>query len=133
VLTTEPSTPTTARGGSDHGEAESLHGWSTELTNDNDRRHALDQAFDYRGDVTLTLSRGEQVTGYVFNRRWEDDAPSIELFVAGVAESRRIPCDEIVAIAFSGADAAAGRSWAAWLKRVAEMDHQAGADNRADG
>ena len=32
-------------------------------------RAALEQAFDYRGDVTITLKSGETVVGYVFDRR----------------------------------------------------------------
>ena len=34
-----------------------------------DLRAALDKAFDYRGDVTITLQDGTSVEGYVFDRR----------------------------------------------------------------
>ena len=29
---------------------------------------AVEQAFDYRGDVTVTLKNGERVEGYIFDR-----------------------------------------------------------------
>ena len=30
---------------------------------------ALEKAFDYRGDVTLTLKSGEKIEAYIFNRQ----------------------------------------------------------------
>src|ERR1035441_9704123 len=47
---------------------ENLEGWVPELANEDKLRSALEKAFDYRGDVTLTLKNGERVEAYIFNR-----------------------------------------------------------------
>src|ERR1700687_5950006 len=48
---------------------ETLQGWVPALADEQELRRALEQAFDYRGDVTLTLRSGESVVGYLFDRR----------------------------------------------------------------
>ena len=40
-----------------------------ELATEDDLRHALEEAFDYRGDVTITRKDGTRVEGYIFDRR----------------------------------------------------------------
>ena len=39
---------------------EGIEGWVPELASDDEIRVALEKAFDYRGDVTLTLKDGIQ-------------------------------------------------------------------------
>ena len=46
-----------------------LEGWVPTLASDDDLREALEKAFDYRGDVTLTLKSGERIEAFIFNRR----------------------------------------------------------------
>ena len=46
-----------------------IEGWVPELATDEDVRNALEEAFDYRGDVTITLKDGTRVEGYIFDRR----------------------------------------------------------------
>ncbi len=48
---------------------ENLEGWIPGLAGDEEIRAALEKAFDYRGDITITLKSGEKVEGYVFDRR----------------------------------------------------------------
>jgi len=82
---------------------------------------AVEEAFDFRGDVTIVLESGEEVLGYVFNRQVEGlDEPYLECYPRSKDEKRRVPLKEIRQIAFTGADAAAGRSWETWLKKVQE-------------
>src|SRR5215469_13721860 len=50
-------------------ERENLEGWIPQLASDEEIRLALEKAFDYRGDITLTLKSGEKVEGYIFDRR----------------------------------------------------------------
>ena len=50
-------------------EREQLEGWIPSLASDVEIREALEKAFDYRGDVKLTLRDGRVVHGYVFDRR----------------------------------------------------------------
>ena len=47
-------------------EREQLEGWVPELASDAEVREALEKAFDYRGDVTITRKDGSAVTGYLF-------------------------------------------------------------------
>ena len=39
------------------------------LASDAEVREALEKAFDYRGDITITRKDGSQVEGYLFDRR----------------------------------------------------------------
>ena len=50
-------------------EHEQLEGWVPSLASDEEVRDALEKAFDYRGDVTITTKSGEKVEAYVFNRQ----------------------------------------------------------------
>ena len=79
-----------------------------------DLREALEKAFDYRGDVTLTLRDGERVEGYIFDRRPDS---AIRLIPKGDPTRRTIAWDEISAVAFTGRDTAAGKSWEAWVSK----------------
>ena len=47
---------------------EQLEGWIPPWQR-GEIHQALEKAFDYRGDVTLTLKNGDVVHGYVFDRR----------------------------------------------------------------
>jgi len=50
-------------------ERENLEGWIPELATGDEIRAALEKAFDYRGDVSVTLKTGEKMEGYIFDRR----------------------------------------------------------------
>ena len=49
-------------------ERENLEGWIPQLASDEEIRLALEKAFDYRGDVTLTLKDNSKIEGYIFDR-----------------------------------------------------------------
>ena len=105
---------------------ESLQGQSASLTNEAEIRQAVEQSFDYRGDVTLTLKSGETLEGYVFDRR-----PGLSLETsflrlvssasapspADAATRRQVAYSELAAINFSGRDTAAGKSWEDWVEK----------------
>ena len=78
---------------------------------------AVELAFDYRGDVTLQLTSGESVVGYLFNRETGCPEPWIELFLADDPAPRRIAYANIATLAFTGEDTANGRSWEAWVSK----------------
>jgi len=42
---------------------EKLEGWVPELAGDEEVRQALEKAFDYRGDVTITRKDGSKIEG----------------------------------------------------------------------
>jgi hypothetical protein len=103
-------------------EREQLEGWIPSLASDVEIREALEKAFDYRGDVTLTLRDGRVVHGYVFDRR--PGATLQESAVRVIPSDERtkltIPYAEIAALAFTGRDNAAGRTFDAWVKKYWE-------------
>ena len=78
---------------------------------------AIELAFDYRGDVTLSLKSGESIVGYLFNREVIADDSYIEIFPADNPSSRRIPYNAISMIAFTGENTANGKSWEAWVAK----------------
>jgi hypothetical protein len=97
---------------------ETLQGWVPPVAAENELRAALEQAFDYRGDVTITLKNGEGVVGYIFDRRpGKSLSDSYVRVLPQESQNRRdIPYSEIAALAFTGRDTAAGKSWEAWVK-----------------
>ena len=78
---------------------------------------ALEAAFDYRGDVTLSLQSGEVVQGYLSNRNRKPPEPYVEVMPADGSDRRRIPYQAIRGVAFTGRDTAAGKSWETWLRK----------------
>jgi len=106
-------------------EHENLQGWIPQLATEADIRAVIEKAFDYRGDVTITRKNKDndasQVTGYLFDRRV---APTLENSIVRLmlasGERPAIPYSEIAAIAFTGRDTAAGKSYEAWVKKYWE-------------
>ena len=93
----------------------------------NDTVEAIELAFDYRGDVTIELKSGEQVSGYLYNREAKKADSSFDLFPANGAGTRRIRYDDVVMVAFSGEDTASGKSWENWVTKK-ESERKAEAD-----
>lgn len=84
---------------------------------------AIEQAFDYRGDVTLTLVSGETVVGYIYNRESAGSCPVLHMFPSS-GGTRTISYANVTAIAFTGEDTASGKSWEAWATKK-ESDRRA--------
>ena len=100
-------------------ERENLEGWIPQLAGDEEIRQALEKAFDYRGDVTITLKSGEKVEGYIFDRRTGTTLKDslVRLYPKSGNEKLSISYADIAALAFTGKDTAAGKSWEAWMKK----------------
>lgn len=104
-------------------EREDLEGWIPELATDTEIREALEKAFDYRGDVTITLKQGEVVEGYIFDRRTGSSLTDsfVRMIPAkGDRAKRNVAYVDIAALAFSGRDTAAGKSFESWMKKYWE-------------
>jgi hypothetical protein len=101
---------------------EKLEGWIPQLASDEEIRVALEKAFDYRGDVTITRKDGSKIEGYLFDRRTAATLKDsvVRLFPKDANEKVSIPYAEIAALAFTGRDTAAGKSWEAWMKKYAQ-------------
>jgi hypothetical protein len=103
-------------------EREAIQGWVPELASETELRDALEKAFDYRGDVTITRKDGTKVEGYIFDRR--NGATLADSVVRLIPQNSRekisIAYSDIAALAFTGRDTAAGKSWEAWVRKYWE-------------
>src|ERR1700682_2992716 len=101
---------------------ESVQGWVPELATEEELRIALEKAFDYRGDVTLTLKNNSKIEGYIFDRVSGDTLNTSFVRVLPKDSGQRVKVSyaDIAAIAFSGRDTAAGKSWEAWVHKYWE-------------
>ncbi len=95
--------------------------------NDQDRFEAIDQAFDYRGDITLSLANGNTIEGYIFNRNKNAKPPQIQIYLKGEEKETVIPYADIRTVAFTGRDTADGKSWQDWANKK-ESDRLAEAE-----
>ena len=101
---------------------ENLEGWIPPLASEEELRIALEKAFDYRGDVTITRKDGSRIEGYLFDRRTAATLQDsvVRLFPKNSNEKVSISYADIAALAFTGRDTAAGKSWEAWMKKYAQ-------------
>ncbi|MGA8937769.1 MAG: hypothetical protein WB439_01270 [Acidobacteriaceae bacterium] len=107
-------------------ERENLEGWIPELASEAEVRDALEKAFDYRGDVTVTRKDGTTIEGYLYDRRSE---PTLEASLIRIIPTPKpgVPVErvmvsyaDIAALNFTGRDTAAGKTFEAWIKKYWE-------------
>jgi hypothetical protein len=103
-------------------EHEELEGWVPELASDEALREALEKAFDYRGDVTITLKSGEKIEAYIFNRSTGATLAEswVQYFAPNATDKRKLSYAQIARLEFSGKDRAAGKHWEDWVKAYTE-------------
>jgi len=99
-----------------------IEGWIPELATEAELRDAMEQAFDYRGDVTITRKDGSRVAGYIFDRRSGPTLAEslVRLIPQNSTQKISIAYSDIAALAFTGRDTAAGKSWEAWVRKYWE-------------
>ncbi len=102
-----------------HSARPSLQGLTLSPTDDAQRAAAIEQAFDYRGDVTIITSNGESIEGYIFDRR-PDAMPAMLRVLEKTGARRTLPYALVKQIVFSGRDTAEGKSWETWVKKWEE-------------
>jgi hypothetical protein len=100
-------------------EQEHLQGSIPALATEEELRTALEKAFEYRGDVTITCKDGAVIEGYIYDRR---AAPTlhdslVRLLPANGSGRVSVRYADIAALHFSGRDTAAGKSWEAWVRK----------------
>lgn len=99
---------------------------ATTMTSDVDAdddglRDAILRAVDFRGDVTVTRTDGSIIEGFAFDARMgEDGDGTISLLPSDGSDRVSVSIRSIRRLAFTGKDAASGRSWENWLRRYAE-------------
>ena len=101
---------------------ENLEGRVFESATEAELREALEKAFDYRGDVTVRRKDGSELEGYIFDRRTGSTLADslVRLIPKDRADKIAIAYSDIAGLAFTGRDTAAGKSWAAWVKKYWE-------------
>jgi hypothetical protein len=103
-------------------EREQLEGWTPELASEADIREALEKAFDYRGDVTVTRKDGSKVEGYLFDRRTGTTLADSYIRIIPMKETTKVSVaySDVAGLVFTGRDTAAGKSFEAWVKKYWE-------------
>jgi hypothetical protein len=101
---------------------EGMQGWVPQLATEEELRLALEKAFDYRGDVTLTLKDNSKIEGYLFDRTTGSSLATsfVRILPKDSHQKLKISYAEIAALAFTGRDTAAGKSWEAWVGKYWE-------------
>ena len=101
---------------------ETVEGWVPEVATEEELRVALEKAFDYRGDVTLTLKDNSKIEGYLFDRVAGNSLANsfVRVMPKQANEKLRIAYADIAALSFTGKDTAAGKSWEAWVRKYWE-------------
>ena len=102
---------------------ENLEGWIPPIASDEEVRAALEKAFDYRGDITLTLKYNSIIEGYVFDRRSDGKTLAdcaVRLFPKSEDQKVSIRYSDVARIEFTGRDTAAGKSWETWVRKYQE-------------
>ena len=101
---------------------EQLEGWVPELATPEEVCAALEQAFDYRGDVLITRKDGSKIEGYIFDRRTGRTLAEsyVRLIPKDSGAKISIRYADIAALAFTGRDMAQGKSWEAWVRHYHE-------------
>jgi hypothetical protein len=99
-------------------EHQQLEGWIPTLASEEEVRQALEKAFDYRGDVTVTCKDGSKIEGYIFDRRTGTTLADslVRVYPKDANEKLAIRYADIAALAFSGRDTAAGKTFDAWIR-----------------
>lgn len=101
---------------------EAVQGWVPQLASEDELRIALEKAFDYRGDVTLTLKDNSKIEGYIFDRVAGKTLTSsfVRVMPKDANQKLKVSYANIAALSFSGKDTAAGKSWEAWVRKYWE-------------
>jgi hypothetical protein len=101
---------------------ETLEGWVPDVANEEELRLALEKAFDYRGDVSLTCKDGTRIEGYIYDRVTGSTLNNsyVRVLPRDSNERMRIAYSDIATLVFSGRDTAAGKSWEAWVRKYWE-------------
>lgn len=101
---------------------ETVQGWVPQLATEEELRIALEKAFDYRGDVTLTLKDNSTIEGYIFDRVAGKTLTTsfVRVMPRQASQKLKISYANIAALSFTGKDTAAGKSWEAWVRKYWE-------------
>jgi hypothetical protein len=101
---------------------DNLEDWIPSMASEEEIRTALEKAFDYRGDITITLKSGQTIEGYLYDRKSGKnlDESLARIMPKDGASRMNVRYSDVAALAFTGKDTAAGKSFEAWVKKYNE-------------
>jgi hypothetical protein len=101
---------------------EKLEGWVPQLATPEELLGALERAFDYRGDVSITKKDGTHIEGYIFDRHTAGTLAEsyVRLLPKDGSPKTKISYTDIAALGFTGRDMAEGKSFEAWVRHYWE-------------
>ena len=101
---------------------EDLEGFIPSLASGDEIQQALEKAFDYRGDVTITTKSGKKIEAFIFNRLTGATLAEsyVQYFEPNVNGKQKLSYAEIARLEFTGKDRAAGKHWEDWVKAYNE-------------
>lgn len=95
---------------------------STEMT----LEQQIEEAFAFRGHVTIKMKDSEIIEGHIFNRVLGGEKIREESFIAvfpkGQDGARHLPYSTIESVSLTGEDSASGNSYEGYLKRKRERE-----------
>lgn len=89
---------------------------------------AINEAVDFRGDVTITLVDGTKQSGYIFNA----DDRVVEFFPTGRPDVITLARHMVQAVEKTGRDMADGKTWEAWYKKYTERKEKLARGEQAE-
>lgn len=90
------------------------------MSQDAERDALIERAFDYRGDVTIRVTDGRVVEGYIFDRRVAGADSTLRIMPSDGGPRVTLRYDDIASLEFTGRDTAAGKSFETWVKKYVE-------------
>ena len=105
--------------------------WMPDVADENELLAALEEAFDYRGDVTITRKDGTVIEGYLFDRRSGRTLADSQVRVLLRDSEQRVSISyaDVARLQFSGRDTAAGKSFETWIRKYVEKKRKGEAAN----
>ena len=99
-----------------------LEGWTPSISDPQLLMDAMEQAFDYRGDVTITQHDGKVIEGYVFDRTTGADPRHSYVRILPADSDQRISIaySDIANVKFADRNPASGKSWETWVRKYVE-------------
>lgn len=97
-----------------------LEGRSVAFESVDEIRRTVEEAFDYRGDITIEREGAGPIVGYIFDRHFAgDDVGSwtVRMLTDGSKEKLSVPVASIRRLTFSGKDTAHGKSFEKWMEK----------------
>lgn len=99
-----------------------LEGWTPDISDPRILTDAMEKAFDYRGDVTITCRDGKVVEGYIFDRTTGADPKHsyVRILPADGEQRVTIAYGDIANVKFADRNPASGKSWETWVRKYVE-------------